>query len=79
MTIMGLVTEIGSEGSSEARLADSRGAIEKNEFTLGEKVGDQPGLLSRWLLELKGTGHGMLHIKNGLWAWYACTVISGKG
>jgi len=61
ITILGLVAEMSNQGSSQARLADAWGAIEKNEFTLREKAGDEPGLFRGRLLELKRTGHGMLH------------------
>lgn len=50
LAVMGLVAEVGSECSSQARLADARGAIEKDQFPLGEKVGNEPGLLSGRLL-----------------------------
>ncbi len=61
IAVVGLVAEMGNECSSQARLADARGAIEKYEFALGQKIRNEPGLLSRRLFELKGTGHGMLH------------------
>jgi len=74
---MGFEADVRSQGSSQARFANAGRAVEQHEFTLRENFGDEPGLFSGRLIELKSTRHGMLHKKNGLWAWYVCIVMSG--